>query len=112
MANCTATQPAIEQLSILGDLVEGNELIATYVYKGGEEGKSQFFWSRGDGKSFTPIASSEGKRAYFPTHEDVGYYLKFTYTPMRKDGEIGSTQQIVSGKTIAPGNSINGTNIK
>lgn len=101
-----ATKPTIEGLSIIGDLMEGCELISKYKYKGGEEGKSQFFWSRSKdgGKSFVPIPESEGKRVYFPSKEDINCVLKFTYTPIREDGEIGSTQQTVTTGTITAGN--------
>ncbi len=98
----------MEGLTIVGDFTESGELIARYTYKGGEEGKSQFFWSRSlvnDSKIFTPIPSSEAKRAYFPTKEDIGCYLKFTYTPMREDGEIGTTQTATTASIIAAGRS-------
>ena len=101
-----ATKPCIENLQIIGELIEGSELIVKYQYKGGQEGKSQFFWSRSqDGsKTFNPIANSEGKRAYFPTRDDIGCVLKFTYTPLRIDGEIGTTCTATTQKNIQAGN--------
>ncbi len=105
--------PSIEQLSIVGEPQEASELIAKYKYKGGEEGNSYYAWYRyidsskdknkneEEDEEEILIANTEGKRVYFPQREDIGYQLRFKYTPTREDGQVGSTQIVSTPPIIA-----------
>src|SRR5690348_1111097 len=96
-----ATRPHAEGICIVGECIEGSELIAKYQYKGGEEGQSKFMWYRSSRNTETLIPDSEGKRVYFPVSKDIGCVLKFKLTPIRDDGEVGQVHEAVSQTIVA-----------
>lgn len=103
-SKCRVLPPAISDVSLSGGCVEGAILTASYTYTGGFEGESRISWHReldGQRESLQGIA---GGFKYQLTKRDIGHYIYFECTPVRRDLEEGEAKSARSTIRILPGN--------
>jgi len=82
--------PTVTKCTVKGNGYLSSPLEIHYNYLGGVEGNSIIRWeiSRGEDQAFTPI-KGESSLKYTPTTDDVGTFLRVSYTPVRADGVTG-----------------------
>ncbi|XP_071715705.1 187-kDa microtubule-associated protein AIR9 [Rutidosis leptorrhynchoides] len=88
--------PSVNNVQIIGDIVEGNTISGVGVYFGGKEGPSKFEWLREnrDTPDFDLVLT--GTTEYCLTKEDVGSRLAFVYLPVNFEGQEGKSASTVS----------------
>ncbi|KAL3696460.1 hypothetical protein R1sor_010536 [Riccia sorocarpa] len=99
--------PMVSDLSLVGDLIEGNKVAISCTFSGGVEGSSRVQWFKArsptlpaDESSLEAISSSKVAKAFRVPLGAVGFYLVGKYTPVRSDGEIGVPVFIISETTV------------
>mmetsp|Transcript_7407 Transcript_7407/g.10933 ORF Transcript_7407/g.10933 Transcript_7407/m.10933 type:complete len:936 (+) Transcript_7407:50-2857(+) len=98
-----AAPPSVNDISIEGELVEGEVLSLNYEYYGGEEGDSIIQWHRYSNKEgqYLPIEGAT-KQEYKATLEDVHKTLAVVFIPVSASG-IQGDEEMIECKTIKPG---------
>jgi hypothetical protein len=76
-------------------VTEGDVIKPRVVYRGGVEGKSKIRWSRDNGTDTWDIVSES--LDYHTSVGDVDCALRMSYTPVRIDGDTGSTATLTIG---------------
>lgn len=91
---CTMTDfvkagtPSVSNVYVVGDIVEDNTIKGNGKYFGGKEGLSKFQWFREkENGGFLLVLSNSTQ--YTLIKEDVGWCLKFVYTPINLEGQEG-----------------------
>ncbi|PRP83741.1 putative protein phosphatases pp1 regulatory subunit [Planoprotostelium fungivorum] len=107
----TPSPPECTHLQVLGECVEGEEMIVRATYRGGQQGESLIHWYRQAERVelrykedfeedeyglWRKIRENDGNRVYFPVALDVGRTLRIKYTPMREDGLMGRPSVVVT----------------
>lgn len=88
--------PSVNNVQIIGDLVEGNTIKGVGNYFGGREGPSKFEWSSENKKSGDLVLLTTGTIDYTISKEDVGHRLTFAYIPINFEGQEGKTVMVYS----------------
>ncbi|KAF9588966.1 hypothetical protein IFM89_017645 [Coptis chinensis] len=91
-----AAAPSVNNVQILGDIVEGNTVKGSGEYFGGKEGPSRFEWLRENKETSEFILVSTGTADYTITKDDVGCRLVFVYIPINFEGHEGESASVVS----------------
>ncbi|MCO5613275.1 hypothetical protein L7F22_067551 [Adiantum nelumboides] len=86
--------PTCEALELHGEMIEGECLEFSAVYRGGIKGSCICHWirQRADG----PDQKLSVQETIQLTLEDVGCWIKLVFTPIRKDGVSGTPRTAVS----------------
>uniref|UniRef100_A0A453BMY7 Ig-like domain-containing protein n=1 Tax=Aegilops tauschii subsp. strangulata TaxID=200361 RepID=A0A453BMY7_AEGTS len=80
--------PSVSNVYVVGDIVEDNTIKGNGKYFGGKEGLSKFQWFREkENGGFLLVLSNSTQ--YTLIKEDVGWCLKFVYTPINLEGQEG-----------------------
>ncbi|KAI4312428.1 hypothetical protein MLD38_037238 [Melastoma candidum] len=93
-----AAPPTVNNVSIMGDLVEGCIVKGVGDYFGGREGPSKFEWLREDKDNGDFVSVTKGTAEYTLTKEDVGRRVAFAYVPINFEGQEGESVSVVSGR--------------
>ncbi|KAI4370946.1 hypothetical protein MLD38_019233 [Melastoma candidum] len=93
-----AAPPTVNNVSIMGDLVEGYIVKGVGDYFGGREGPSKFEWLREDKDNGDFVLVTKGTAEYTLTKEDVGCRLAFVYVPINFEGQEGESVSVVSAR--------------
>ncbi|KVH88206.1 Leucine-rich repeat-containing protein [Cynara cardunculus var. scolymus] len=88
--------PSVNNLQIIGDIVEGNTVSGVGVYFGGKEGPSKFEWLRENIDTGDFVLVLTGTNEYSLSKEDVGSRLAFVYLPVNFEGQEGKSSSILS----------------
>ncbi|XP_031377815.1 187-kDa microtubule-associated protein AIR9 isoform X1 [Punica granatum] len=91
-----AAPPSVNNVRIIGDIVEGNTIKGVGDYFGGKEGPSKFEWQRENGETGDFTTVSRGTSEYTLTKEDVGRRILFVYVPINFEGQEGEPVSLVS----------------
>ncbi|KAG5254640.1 187-kDa microtubule-associated protein [Salix suchowensis] len=91
-----AAPPSVNNVRIIGDVVEGNIVKGVGNYFGGKEGPSKFEWLRENKNTGDFVSISTGASEYALTNEDVGRRLAFVYSPINFEGQEGESVSILS----------------
>ncbi|KAH7307676.1 hypothetical protein KP509_22G071800 [Ceratopteris richardii] len=95
--------PKVTQLTIVGDIREGNKVAISAIVSGGVESASRVQWfktsipdeSLGDA-NLEAISTAKISKAFRIPLGAVGFYLAAKYTPVGSDGESGKSMLIFS----------------
>ncbi|TQD70518.1 hypothetical protein C1H46_043948 [Malus baccata] len=88
--------PSVNNVHIVGDVVEGSTIRGVGDYFGGREGPSKFEWLCEDKDTGDLVLVSTGTPEYTLTKEDVGHRLAFVYIPINFEGQEGESVSIRS----------------
>eukprot|EP01005_Ploeotia_sp_CARIB1_P001894 NODE_7_length_3398_cov_365.087435_g6_i0.p1 GENE.NODE_7_length_3398_cov_365.087435_g6_i0~~NODE_7_length_3398_cov_365.087435_g6_i0.p1 ORF type:complete len:1017 (+),score=225.13 NODE_7_length_3398_cov_365.087435_g6_i0:258-3308(+) len=77
--------PRLDDIQLLGDILENYTLTVLYVYFGHHEGSTSIRWFR----DTREIPTARGKKTYTTTHEDLGHRILVEVIPVRCDGTQG-----------------------
>ncbi|KAL4563579.1 hypothetical protein LXL04_027622 [Taraxacum kok-saghyz] len=88
--------PSVNNVQIIGEIVEGNTISGTGVYFGGKEGPSKFEWLRENKDTGDFVLVLTGTTEYCLSKEDVGSRLAFVYLPVNLEGQEGKSTSILS----------------
>ncbi|XP_023758150.1 187-kDa microtubule-associated protein AIR9 isoform X1 [Lactuca sativa] len=88
--------PSVNNVQIIGDIVEGNAISGTGVYFGGKEGPSKFEWLRENKDTGDFVLVLTGTTEYNLSKEDVGSRLAFVYHPVNFEGQEGKSTSALS----------------
>ncbi|KAF7120869.1 hypothetical protein RHSIM_Rhsim13G0119900 [Rhododendron simsii] len=91
-----AAHPSVNDLQIIGEVVEGGTIKGVGKYFGGREGPSKFEWLREDRNSGEFVLVSTGTPEYILTREDIGLRLAFVYLPINLEGQEGESVSTIS----------------
>ncbi|KAK9056003.1 hypothetical protein SSX86_027090 [Deinandra increscens subsp. villosa] len=83
--------PSVNNVQIIGDIIEGNTISGVGVYFGGKEGPSKFEWLRENKDTGDFISVLTGTAEYNLSKEDVGLRLAFVYLPVNFEGQEGKS---------------------
>lgn len=86
--------PSCESLQLHGQPVEGECLSFSVIYKGGEKGDCIHEWVRQNSNGGLDKLSND--EVLELSCEDVGSRIELIFTPVRKDGSVGTSQRVVS----------------
>lgn len=98
--------PKVNNLKIVGDLREGNKVIATSIVTGGTEGSSRVQWFKTSSPRLSgengleAVSTSKIAKAFRIPLGAVGYYIVAKFTPMAPDGETGEPAYVISEKVV------------
>ncbi|KAL8108441.1 187-kDa microtubule-associated protein AIR9 isoform X1 [Apium graveolens] len=84
-----AAPPSVDDVRIVGDVVEGTTIRGVGEYFGGREGPSKFEWLRENKDTGEFELFLTGTTEYTLTKEDVGRRLAFVYIPTNFEGQEG-----------------------
>ncbi|KAI6706023.1 hypothetical protein NL676_008985, partial [Syzygium grande] len=93
-----AAFPSVNNVQIIGEVVEGNTIKGVGDYFGGREGPSMFEWLRENIDNRDFVLVSRGTSEYTLTKEDVGRRLNFVYIPINFEGQEGESVSVLSSK--------------
>lgn len=93
-----AAFPSVNNVQIIGEVVEGNTIKGVGDYFGGREGPSMFEWLRENIDNGDFVMVSRGTSEYTLTKEDVGRRLSFVYIPINFEGQQGESVSVLSPK--------------
>ncbi|ONI11137.1 hypothetical protein PRUPE_4G089200 [Prunus persica] len=88
--------PSVNNVHIVGDVVEGSTIRGVGDYFGGREGPSKFEWLCEHRDTGDFVLVSTGTSEYTLTKEDVGHRLAFVYIPINFEGHEGESVSILS----------------
>ncbi|PWA81634.1 outer arm dynein light chain 1 protein [Artemisia annua] len=88
--------PSVNNVQIIGDVVEGNTISGLGVYFGGKEGPSKFEWLRENRDTGDFASVLTGTTDYTLSKEDVGSRLAFVYLPVNLEGQEGKSVSTLS----------------
>ncbi|KAM1883329.1 hypothetical protein ACFX13_004704 [Malus domestica] len=88
--------PSVNNVHIVGDVVEGSTIRGVGDYFGGREGPSKFEWLCEHKDTGDLVLVSTGTSEYTLTKEDVGHHLAFVYIPINFEGQEGESVSIRS----------------
>ncbi|KAK9267176.1 hypothetical protein L1049_009596 [Liquidambar formosana] len=91
-----AAPPSVNDVRIIGDVVEGSIIKGVGDYFGGREGPSKFEWLRENKDTGDYVLVSTGTAEFTLTKEDVGRRLAFVYIPINFEGQEGESVSVVS----------------
>ncbi|XP_058200285.1 187-kDa microtubule-associated protein AIR9 isoform X1 [Rhododendron vialii] len=91
-----AAHPSVNDVQIIGEVVEGGTIKGVGKYFGGREGPSKFEWLREDRNSGEFVLVSTGTPEYVLTREDIGLRLAFVYLPINLEGQEGESVSTIS----------------
>ncbi|KAH7366332.1 hypothetical protein KP509_18G073100 [Ceratopteris richardii] len=97
--------PMLTSLSITGEYIEGETLVASYNYVGGREGNSKYGWFLHEEKDDpgAPIVEAAGNLEYTITKPAINKIVSFKCTPIREDGCIGEERHDIGQGRVLPG---------
>ncbi|KAG5496370.1 hypothetical protein JKF63_02672 [Porcisia hertigi] len=85
-----AAVPTVNNLTIVGELMEQHALTLEYDYTGGQSGTHMIQWYRRDKKrSHMAKVGTPNSNFLMLTSKDVGCSIEVTFTPVRRDGVTG-----------------------
>lgn len=93
--------PTISDLAVSGNYLEGEKLVCSGNYSGGAEGKSILQWFAVNEKTRERKLVCDQSQEYIIKVEDIGHLLVFAYTPVREDGMMGATVEVI-GSVVQP----------
>nr|GEV11699.1 187-kDa microtubule-associated protein AIR9 isoform X1 [Tanacetum cinerariifolium] len=88
--------PSVNNVQIIGDVVEGNTISGVGVYFGGKEGPSKFEWLRENRDTGDFVSVLTGTTEYTLSKEDVNSRLAFVYLPVNLEGHEGKSTSTLS----------------
>ncbi|XP_034210939.1 187-kDa microtubule-associated protein AIR9 isoform X3 [Prunus dulcis] len=88
--------PSVNNVHVVGDIVEGSTIRGVGDYFGGREGPSKFEWLCEHRDTGDFVLVSTGTSEYTLTKEDVGHRLAFVYIPINFEGHEGESVSILS----------------
>lgn len=88
--------PSVNNVHIVGDVIEGNTIRGVGDYFGGREGPSKFEWLCEHRDTGDFVLVSTGTSEYTLSKEDVGHRLAFAYIPINFEGQEGESVSIMS----------------
>ncbi|XP_076908814.1 187-kDa microtubule-associated protein AIR9-like isoform X1 [Bidens hawaiensis] len=88
--------PSVNNVQIIGDIVEGNTIRGLGAYFGGKEGPSKFEWLRENKDTGDFVLVLTGTTEYNLSKEDVGLRLAFVYFPVNLQGQEGKSTSALS----------------
>ncbi|XP_022035556.1 187-kDa microtubule-associated protein AIR9 isoform X1 [Helianthus annuus] len=88
--------PSVNNVQIVGDIIEGNTISGVGVYFGGKEGPSKFEWLRENKDTGDFVLVLTGTNEYILSKEDVGLRLAFVYLPVNLEGQEGKSTSALS----------------
>ncbi|CAI9089689.1 OLC1v1024308C2 [Oldenlandia corymbosa var. corymbosa] len=91
-----AAPPSVNNLQIIGEVMEGNTVRGVGEYFGGREGPSKFEWLREDKNTGEFVLVLTGTNEYPVTKEDIGRRLAFVYIPVNFEGHEGKSMSMTS----------------
>ncbi|KAJ8762645.1 hypothetical protein K2173_010666 [Erythroxylum novogranatense] len=91
-----AAPPSVNNVRIIGNVVEGCSIKGVGDYFGGREGPSKFEWLRENKDTGEFLLILTGASEYTLTKEDVGQRIAFVYIPINFEGQEGEPVSIVS----------------
>lgn len=91
-----AAPPSVNNVRIIGDIVEGNTVKGVGEYFGGKEGPSKFEWLRESKEIGGFVPASSGSTEYILTKKDVGRRLRFVYIPINFEGQEGGSASVMT----------------
>ncbi|KAI3741535.1 hypothetical protein L1987_59209 [Smallanthus sonchifolius] len=91
-----AAPPSVNNVQIIGDVIEGNTIRGVGVYFGGKEGPSKFEWLRENKDTGDFVLVLTGTSEYNLSKEDVGLRLAFVYLPVNFEGQEGKSTSTLS----------------
>lgn len=87
-----ANPPIISNVVVSGNSLLGEALQVSGTYTGGVEGSSIFVWEESDDRNGPWNAITGASSSTFISNPDqLNKFIRATYTPIRKDGEKGTT---------------------
>ncbi|KAL3616841.1 hypothetical protein CASFOL_039235 [Castilleja foliolosa] len=98
---------------LIPDCCEGQEVVPTTKYFGGQEGDGQYVWFRMENKldesamielskNCENVDTCGQELTYTPSIEDVGFYLALYWLPTRSDGKCGSALVSICDSPVIP----------
>lgn len=91
-----AAPPSVNNVRIIGDIVEGSIIKGVGDYFGGREGPSRYEWLRENKDTGDFVLASSGTPEFTLTKEDVGQRLAFVYIPINFEGQEGESVSVLS----------------
>ncbi|CAN1227767.1 187-kDa microtubule-associated protein AIR9 [Linum grandiflorum] len=91
-----AAPPSVNNVQIVGDVVEGNIMKGVGDYFGGREGPSKFEWLRENKDTGEFVVVSSGTSEYTLTKGDVGHRVAFVYIPTNFEGQEGESMSVMT----------------